>query len=89
MSKILFGKNLNELYKKLDETEQRLVSKRLEVEYLKKQIDDIRGAKDCIESNYCRYCKNSYQIATPMMPIGNVTYGCKLKIPCKKFDGGK
>lgn len=86
MFKILFGKKLQKLYDELERTKR---EHKEEVEYLNKQLDNFIGNKDCITGEHCRVCKNSYDIGFGMTPIHIVTYGCKLKIPCEKFEDRK
>lgn len=86
MFKILFGKKLQDLYNALEESEKR---RKEQVEYLNKQLDNFIEKKDFISGDYCKSCKNSYANGCSMTPIHLVTYGCKLKIPCKKFEDGK
>lgn len=89
MFKILFGKKLQELYDELYEANAKITNRNIEIEKLKEKIDSISGGKDCISGDHCKVCKNSYEIGFGMTPIHLVTYGCKLKAPCKKFEDRK
>lgn len=89
MFKILFGKKLQKLYDELDKAKRDVACYKITVRELNKRVDEILGRKDCVTGEHCKCCKNSYEIGFGMTPIHLVTYGCKLKAPCKKFEDRK
>lgn len=49
-----------------------------------REILNDNNEPNCLNGDYCRFCKNAYAIKD-----SNFRIGCKLKIKCKNFQERK